>query len=87
MEQETKKEAIEKKISAYGLKDSVHLLGVRNDVEYLLVAFDSYVLPSRYEGLPISVIEAQCSGLDYCVLFNLITRESSSFALGEILFT
>lgn len=69
-----KKEAIEKKISAYGLKDSVHLLGVRNDVEELLVAFDSYVLPSRYEGLPISVIEAQCSGLN-CVLSDSITRE------------
>lgn len=75
-----KKEIIEEKVIAYKLQDSVHLLGVRNDVEALLCAFDSYILPSRYEGLPISVVEAQCSGLN-CVLSDSITHE---VALSEM---
>lgn len=45
------------------LSDSVILLENRNDINELLQAMDYFLLPSRYEGLGIVLIEAQSSGL------------------------
>ena len=45
------------------LKDSVYFLGVRSDVDNLLMAMDCFVFPSIAEGLGISLVEAQSSGL------------------------
>ena len=69
-----KLEIIKEKINNYHIENKVHVLGVRTDVNKLLSAADIYILTSRYEGLPISVIEAQCSGLS-CVLSDKITKE------------
>lgn len=46
-----------------GIKDKVLFLGSRNDVNDLLQAMDIFIFPSIYEGLGISVLEAQASGL------------------------
>ena len=54
---------IEKKIENLGLKDSVILTGKRSDVNELLQVMDVFVFPSLYEGLPLSLIEAQAAGL------------------------
>ena len=45
-----------------GLQNRVHFLGIRQDVPNLLAIADCFVLPSRYEGLPIVLIEAMVSG-------------------------
>lgn len=45
------------------VSDSVYFLGERADVSQLLSAFDYFVFPSRYEGLGISLLEAQANGL------------------------
>lgn len=45
-----------------GLQDRVHFLGVRSDVPGLMAAADALVLSSRYEGNPLSAIEAMASG-------------------------
>jgi len=46
-----------------GLGDRLRLLGYRDDVAAVLAAADIFVLPSYFEGLPMSVIEAMLSGL------------------------
>jgi glycosyltransferase involved in cell wall biosynthesis len=46
-----------------GLGSRLRLLGYRTDVAAVLAAADIFVLPSRFEGLPMSVIEAMLTGL------------------------
>lgn len=57
------REFLEKLISELKVEDCVKLLGVRNDVGILLEASDIFVMPSRYEGLSIAMIEAMACGL------------------------
>ena len=56
-------EDIKNQINKLRLNESVLLLGVRSDVPDLLNVFDVFVFPSVYEGLPFTLIEAQCNGL------------------------
>lgn len=46
-----------------GLGDAIHFLGSRPDVPDILEASDIFLLPSQYEGMPLSVIEAMAKGL------------------------
>jgi glycosyltransferase involved in cell wall biosynthesis len=48
-------------VRAHGVGDRVHLLGYRSDVPALLAACDVFVLPSLFEGLPLSVLEAMAA--------------------------
>lgn len=66
---------IQERILQYGLTDKVMFMGKRDDVNGLLQAMDLFVLPSRFEGLPIVLIEAQASGIR-CVSSDTITREA-----------
>lgn len=50
-------------LQAAGLGDRLRLLGYREDIPALLAAADIFTLPSRFEGLPMSVIEAMLCGL------------------------
>jgi len=45
-----------------GVADRVRFLGFRSDVPDLLAACDLFVLPSLFEGLPLSVVEAMAAG-------------------------
>lgn len=56
------------------ISKSVMYLGFRNDVCDLLQAADVFVFPSISEGLPVSVIEAQSSGLPV-LLSDSVTDE------------
>lgn len=66
--------AVKETVRRFGLENNVTFLGVRNDVNQLLQAMDVFVFPSTFEGLPVSVIEAQASGLP-CVLSDVIDKE------------
>lgn len=57
------REEIERKVSSLGLDDAVRFLGLRNDISDVIQAFDVLVFPSLHEGIPLSLIEAQASGL------------------------
>lgn len=67
--------AIEERIERLGIASQVTLLGMRDDVPALLQAFDLFLLPSLFEGLPGAAIEAQAAGLPV-LLSNAITREA-----------
>lgn len=67
-------DALKKQAASCGISDKVLFLGVRNDVSQLYQAMDVFVMPSRYEGLPVVGVEAQCSGLP-CVFSDNITKE------------
>jgi glycosyltransferase involved in cell wall biosynthesis len=57
------KSAITEKIDAFGLTGCVELIGNVPNVQDYLSAMDVFIFPSLYEGFPISLIEAESSGL------------------------
>lgn len=57
------------------IQDNILFLGNRDDVYRLYQAMDVFVLPSRYEGLPVVGVEAQAAGLP-CVLSDKMTKET-----------
>ena len=74
-------EAVKMKAQAYGVDDHVRFLGMRGDVPDILQAADVFVLPSIWEGLPLTAIEAQASGL-HCVVSDTLSQELN--ALGMV---
>lgn len=51
------------RVASEGLDSCVRFLGSRDDVQELLPALDLFVLSSRFEGLPISLLEAMAAGV------------------------
>ena len=68
------KSRMEEKVNALGIKEKVLFLGFKNDVYKILNAMDIFIFPSLYEGLPITLVEAQTNGLPV-VVSNNITDE------------
>lgn len=68
------REEIEEQIKELHLEEQVILTGIRSDVPKLLQMTDVFLFPSVYEGLPLSVIEAQAAGLP-CLISDRITKE------------
>ncbi len=58
---------IRNKIKRLGLDNKVRLLSDRSDVDQLYQAFDVFIMPSLFEGLPVVGVEAQANGLPYYV--------------------
>lgn len=67
-------ESIQEMAKKYKIQSKVLFLGSRNDVPDLLQAMDIFILPSKFEGLPIVAVEAQAAGLP-CILSDNITKE------------
>ena len=66
--------SIIEKVAECEISDSVIFTGVRKDVPQLLSAFDLFLFPSFYEGMPNTVIEAQSTGL-HCIISDSITKD------------
>lgn len=66
----------EYELSTKNLENSekIRFMGVRSDVNELMQAMDVLIFPSKYEGLPVTLIEAQASGLP-CVISDRISEE------------
>lgn len=62
---------IENEAKKLNIDSRIFFLGIRNDVGELLSAMDLFILPSIYEGAPLSLIEAQTNGIDAIVTSNI----------------
>ncbi len=68
------KKQIESYINELDLNDNVIMTGVRGDIPQVLSAMDVFLFPSLWEGLPVTVVEAQASGLP-CLVSDKVTDE------------
>lgn len=69
-------------IKSERLENRINMTGVRPDIPDLLMAADVFLFPSFWEGLPVSVIEAQATGLP-CILSDTISHEVEVSPLVE----
>lgn len=67
-------EATRKLAEELGVADRVHFLGNHKNIADYYQAMDYFVYPSRYEGMPGTIVEAQASGLP-CLMSDTICRE------------
>ena len=67
-------EELQTKAHALGINDSIIFTGVRSDVHALMQAMDVFVFPSLFEGLPVTLIEAQAASLP-CLISSSIPIE------------
>jgi len=65
-----------------GILDDIIFTGVRSDIPALLSSMDVFVLPSLYEGMPNTLIEAQATGLP-CVVSRTITKTANITGLVD----
>ena len=77
-------EEVRKRAHELGLDDFVRFLGVREDIPELLAAMDLFLLPSVFEGLPVTLIETQASGLP-ALVSDRVTREMDKAGLIRFL--
>lgn len=73
-EGELRKNVMEK-VESLGLRDAVKFTGNVNNVYDYVNAMDLVVMPSLFEGLPLTLIEQQANGL-HCVVADTITSEA-----------
>ena len=66
--------AAEQQAEEMGIRDRIIFAGVRSDVDRLLQAMDVFLFPSLFEGLPVSIIEAQAAGLP-CLISDKVPIE------------
>ena len=66
---------IKQKVEELGLKDSVIFAGFQENIPDWLQAIDVALLPSHFEGLPLSAIEAQAAGLPL-IASDAISKEA-----------
>ena len=76
------KEHIMKLVSEKWLENKVIFVGTTNDVHKFMNAFDVMALPSRFEGFPVVLVEAQCTGL-HCVVSTNVSAEADITGLVE----
>ena len=77
-------ELIQAQASAAEISDRVIFAGQRGDADKLYSAFDCFLLPSNYEGLPVVGVEAQCAGLS-CILSDRMTKETRITGTAQFL--
>ena len=70
---------IERQVRDAGISEAVRFLGLRSDVPELLQAMDCFVMPSKFEGLPLSLVEAQAAGL-VCLAADTVPPQSNLHA-------
>lgn len=68
--------AVVEKVESLGIKDNVIFVGAVDNVSDYLSAFDVIIMPSFFEGFPLTLVEEQASGLS-CFVSDCITKETN----------
>lgn len=68
-------------VDSFGLSSFVSFVGVQDDVQGYLSSFDCFCMPSLFEGLPLSLLEAQFNGLPCVCSANIDQAVSISNAV------
>ena len=76
------KNNIKEKVEKYGLKDKVIFLDPVKNVNEYLQAMDIFLLPSKFEGLPVVGVEAETSGL-MVITSSTVSRELPILELSK----
>ena len=69
-------EEVRRKAGALGLTDKVVFAGLRRDTAACYDAMDAFLLPSLFEGLPVTMVEAQAAGLP-CYVSDVVDRSAA----------
>ena len=77
-------EEIKERVSTLGISKNVFFYGTSDHVNRLMQAMDCFLLPSKYEGLSVTALEAQAAGLP-CIMTDTISRETEKSHLCEFL--
>lgn len=70
----SKKDSLHDYVKDKSLQSSVVFTGEVDNTRDYLSAFDIFLMPSLYEGLPVTLVEAQAAGLK-CIVADNITHE------------
>lgn len=76
------KQFLQKRIDELEIGNNVELLGFRSDIPNLLQQSSIYILSSRFEGLPMVLIEAASQGIA-CLAYDCISGPSDIINNGE----
>ena len=66
--------SIKDKVNKLNINENVIFLGVRSDISQLMNAMDVFVFPSKFEALPVVLVEAQATGLK-CIVSTGVPPE------------
>lgn len=69
-------EVIKEKVSALGIQEAVIFYGTCDEMHKMYQAWDVFLMPSLFEGLPVAGIEAQAAGLPV-VFSDVVTKEAA----------
>ena len=65
---------IKQQVVKMRLQDNIIFMGIQKDIPYFLQALDVFIFPSIYEGLPVTLIEAQATGLK-CFVSDVVDKK------------
>lgn len=68
------KDKIKEEAKRLNIDKNIQFLGLRDNIPELLQSFDLFLFPSLYEGLPVTLVEAQAAGLKV-VTSSTVTKE------------
>lgn len=69
------RKSMEQYAKTLNIYEKIMFLGARRDVAQLLQAMDYMIMPSLYEGFPVTAVEAQAAGLP-CIISDTITEDA-----------
>lgn len=75
---------IKAKVEELNLTEVVKFLGVRSDIHRVMQAFDVFILPSLFEGFPVTMVEAQAAGLP-CIISDQVPPQCAITKNVEII--